>query len=434
MLARVLQKLTRITKATSQNNPLGCDEELADIGAEGRGVIQEMMQYDIGPTCRSSVASRSSRGAGNIPMLVSTSSCTSQQVDSWDIDVLSMNEDDLVHLVMHVFFNTELGQQSAATCQLKQETFAAFHKEIRKGYLKNPYHNYEHAVDTLHAVYRVMSLTGITVWQGEVELFSLLLSALGHDLGHAGFTNPFLVETKHELALRYNDQSPLENMHCARLFEIASSTGCDVFEGLEPGNFKQARKTCVSAILHTDIAKHFDMVKSIAIIYELQSEICDAQAAKQHDILPLYMDQILVKHAGEWTNMILHFCDVSNCMKPFPLCQKWAIRVLEEFFNQGDEEARRGIPIGMLNNRDTVNLPGSQHGFIQFLVAPLALGAAKVFAPLLPLSEQMVSNMDAWKQIWIQESQPTEEEIGKRTAQIDKIRADCQALKDRERE
>ena len=29
----------------------------------------------------------------------------------------------------------------------------------------------------------------------------------------------FLVQTQHELALRYNDSAPLENMHSARLFE-----------------------------------------------------------------------------------------------------------------------------------------------------------------------------------------------------------------------
>ena len=31
-------------------------------------------------------------------------------------------------------------------------------------------------------------------------------------------TNPFLVESRHQLAITYNDKSPLENMHCAKLF------------------------------------------------------------------------------------------------------------------------------------------------------------------------------------------------------------------------
>lgn len=33
----------------------------------------------------------------------------------------------------------------------------------------------------------------------------------------SGVNNQFLVETTHEVAVKYNDRSPLENMHCATL-------------------------------------------------------------------------------------------------------------------------------------------------------------------------------------------------------------------------
>jgi hypothetical protein len=31
----------------------------------------------------------------------------------------------------------------------------------------------------------------------------------------SGVNNQFLVETTHEVAVKYNDRSPLENLHCA---------------------------------------------------------------------------------------------------------------------------------------------------------------------------------------------------------------------------
>ena len=58
----------------------------------------------------------------------------------------------------------------------------------------------------------------------QTEQFSLLIAALAHDVAHPGVNNPFLVDTGHELALRYNDKSPLENMHCSRLFSIAAAS------------------------------------------------------------------------------------------------------------------------------------------------------------------------------------------------------------------
>lgn len=39
------------------------------------------------------------------------------------------------------------------------------------------------------------------------------------------------------------------------------------------------------------------------------------------------------------------------------VCKKWAWRVLDEFFEQGDEEKRLSLPVGMLNDREKINRP-----------------------------------------------------------------------------
>ena len=76
------------------------------------------------------------------------------------------------------------------------------------GYNQLPYHNYTHACDVLHTVYRLMCLTSARLWLSSVEQYALLVAALCHDIGHQGRTNPFLVELGDELALRYNDKRP----------------------------------------------------------------------------------------------------------------------------------------------------------------------------------------------------------------------------------
>jgi cGMP-inhibited 3',5'-cyclic phosphodiesterase A len=39
-----------------------------------------------------------------------------------------------------------------------------------------------------------------------------------HDFEHPGYSNQFVIRTKHPLAIRYSDQSVLENHHLAAAF------------------------------------------------------------------------------------------------------------------------------------------------------------------------------------------------------------------------
>ena len=51
------------------------------------------------------------------------------------------------------------------------------------------------------------------------------LGALGHDAGHRGYTNPYEVATRSDLALRYNDISVLEMHHAAMTSEALRESG-----------------------------------------------------------------------------------------------------------------------------------------------------------------------------------------------------------------
>ena len=52
---------------------------------------------------------------------------------------------------------------------------------------------------------------------------------------------------------------------------------------------------------------------------------------------------------------------------------RWSLRVLEEFFNQGDREKDEGLPVTPLCDRATTSLPASQINFLEFIVTPLFL-------------------------------------------------------------
>ena len=59
---------------------------------------------------------------------------------------------------------------------------------------RNPYHNAVHAADVANAVCFFIN-NGLGSHLSNLEISSLILSALAHDIGHPGLNNAFLVAT-----------------------------------------------------------------------------------------------------------------------------------------------------------------------------------------------------------------------------------------------
>lgn len=52
----------------------------------------------------------------------------------------------------------------------------------------------------------------------------------------------YQINARTELAVRYNDISPLENHHCAVAFQILSLPECNIFANVDLEAFKQIRQ------------------------------------------------------------------------------------------------------------------------------------------------------------------------------------------------
>lgn len=87
---------------------------------------------------------------------------------------------------------------------------------------------------------------------------------MAHDIGHCGYTNSFHIKKRDELAIRYNDNSVLENYHCSLLFEIINEKDeNNIFRSVSYENYCKIRNIIINCILATDISNHRNIMLSV---------------------------------------------------------------------------------------------------------------------------------------------------------------------------
>jgi len=115
-------------------------------------------------------------------------------------------------------------------------------QSLEDRYKPNPYHNSTHAADVVQTAGVLMRAVGATLPGGRLpalERFAIVLAAATHDLAHPGVNNDFLVRTRAQEAMVYNDRSVNENMHASEAFMLAMRPGSDIFDGFSVEEYKQ---------------------------------------------------------------------------------------------------------------------------------------------------------------------------------------------------
>lgn len=87
---------------------------------------------------------------------------------------------------------------------------------------------------------------------GPADLFVLAIAAIGHDVGHPGFTNLFMANAAAPLSAVFDGKSPLEQMHCALLLRVMRAHGLGRL--LDGGS--RTRRLLLDTVLATDMRVH----------------------------------------------------------------------------------------------------------------------------------------------------------------------------------
>mmetsp|Transcript_17793 Transcript_17793/g.26112 ORF Transcript_17793/g.26112 Transcript_17793/m.26112 type:complete len:537 (+) Transcript_17793:18-1628(+) len=277
------------------------------------------------------------------------------------------------------FFLDDLGVEEEKLCE--------FLRVVEAKYNKNPYHNNTHAADVTQTVHALLQMGGKDFADGPLSLYAILIAAVLHDVKHPGRNNNFQINARTDLALRYNDIAVLENMHVSEAFSRTLGNNrqakLDIMSGLKKEQVAIFRKMVINGVLRTDMTRHFSDTNSMK---GLLLSLCSDKGLETKESY------------AEVLFFILHMADISNPAKPAPLFIDWADRCLVEFFEQGDEEKAMGLPVSPLCDRDTTCRPGSQIGFIEFIIQP----SYEVLGELIPRVQDEVmpiidKNLDYWK-------------------------------------
>ena len=280
---------------------------------------------------------------------------------------------------------------------ISTEKLEPFLESISNQYLETTlYHNSLHGADVTQSVtlYFLNSNAEEVCKSLVLDLLGIIISALGHDIGHPGYTNPFHINSSSELAITYNDASCLENFHASKLFRTIRNPKTDIFEKLSVINYKTIRKRMIGNILATDMANH----GKIMTVIKSRISINIAENKQRFELLS-GNENTKFEEQQSLFDFLLHSADLAHNTKLFNISLKWVELLSEEFWLQGDKEKSLKLPVSFLCDRESYNVPKSQVGFIKGFIIPTFECLVDIFPTLKYTLDNAKTNLNRWQKL-----------------------------------
>nr|AGC82268.1 cAMP phosphodiesterase [Tieghemostelium lacteum] len=300
-------------------------------------------------------------------------------IKAWDFDIFKYSEDDLMPFLVDMFENFQLLTIFKIPIEKLQRFIMAVHSLYRKS---NRYHNFIHAFDVTQTCYSFLTSFNAAQYLTHLDILSLLISCMCHDLNHPGFNNAFQVNSQSELSMTYNDVSVLENHHAMLTFKILKNSECNILEGLNEDQYKELRRSVVQLILATDMANHFEHISKF-----------------QHHLNSSEFDRNKKEDRQQILNFLIKCGDISNVARPWELNFEWSIRVSDEFFQQSQYEKVCGFPVAPFMNKTQTTRARIAADFIDFVALQLYQALAQFLVESKILLDIMSKNRQNWQAI-----------------------------------
>ncbi|KAF3937221.1 hypothetical protein ABW19_dt0207036 [Dactylella cylindrospora] len=269
-----------------------------------------------------------------------------------------------------------------------------------------PYHNFRHVVDVLQGVfYFCLALGALPHFDGEdaprpqsgttslskilrpFDALTLLIVAIGHDVGHPGVNNAFLVTLKAPLAQMYNDKSVLESFHCAAFSQVLRK------HWPITQTVPAMRRLMIESILATDMGLHFDYMTQLE---RLKKRLRDEGGMQDWD------EKTVAANRSLLCTLLIKCADISNVARKYEIAAQWTVILTDEFARQASLETDLKIPTSLAvqpEEGSSIALGKSQVGFIKLFAAPLFQSIADVMPEMSFGIAEVKTNMDIWQSL-----------------------------------
>ncbi|KAJ8514629.1 hypothetical protein ONZ45_g7860 [Pleurotus djamor] len=286
-------------------------------------------------------------------------------LQSWHFEPHKLPEDEAVACTILLFEALYRIHGMERTIGVSLSQISSFIQHLRRIYrLENSYHNFQHALDVLQAVYCYLRSAGMVppvsilknddrMWRpdktwdggpivtslGLVELFAVYVAAIGHDVGHPGLTNVFMKNARAPLSLVFDNKSALEHLHYQLLLRVMRQHGMGSFLD-NPHHGCRAKKLLRATVLATDMSS-----------------------------------------------------------RPYDVSKHWASALADEWLSQTLLEKQYELPCTLSPASERISQAKNQIFFISNFAKPLLDLTAKAIPEIRPYADQCLDNLNRWKTV-----------------------------------
>eukprot|EP00899_Mesostigma_viride_P009669 jgi/Mesvir1/18703/Mv17187-RA.2 len=349
-------------------------KELSSIGlADALQLLPAGSSIELGSPCSGALS-----GASQVALVEHLT-----RLGSWQLDTQAVAQASGGRPILFVGY---LALQSAGLIEeftLPGARLVRFLLELDRGMDPEAlYHSAAHIADVTGSLHHLLMESGVGQHLRKVDHLAALVAALVHDYKHPGVSNDFILKMGGELAMRYNDRSPLENFHLSEAFELMSADGFNFLRHLASATYAEIRHIVIEMVLATDLKNHFRVLDKFKTrLLTLHDKPWDRDSESDRMLL---------------LRMALKVADLGHTCKSLELHQRWAELIVEEFYTQGDAEIAAQVDVSPFMDRANANVPKAQCGFFHFLVLPMVDAWVKAFPHSTPLLAHLFNNAEYW--------------------------------------